>query len=64
MDEGYPTPGCFFKRVWNDMKTKELSFLCLQRSLQEYQRKGDRSEKRDACEDLENGMLRRKEVKR
>jgi hypothetical protein len=44
------------------MKTKELSFVCLQKSLQEYQTKGDRSEKGSAGENLENGMLKKKSL--
>src|SRR5216684_4753553 len=38
--EGYPTPGCFSQRVRNCMKTKGLSFWCVQKSLEECERKG------------------------
>src|SRR6266481_9759666 len=40
---GHPHPGCFCKRVWNCLKTKELRFWRVQKSLEECERKGDRT---------------------
>ncbi len=37
-----PPPGVFAQRVRNRLKTKELSFFCVQKSAQEYEKKEDR----------------------
>jgi hypothetical protein len=54
VSRGTPTPGCFCERVRNRLKTKELSFAGVQKSSQEYQKKGDRSE--EGC-NFQNGSF-------
>ena len=44
------------------MKTKELSFWCLQKSAQECEKKGDRPKNIGRLEGLKVGMLKEKEV--
>jgi hypothetical protein len=42
---GIPHPGYFVKRVWNHLKTRELTFLAMTKSLQECEDKGDKGKK-------------------
>src|SRR6266851_5666245 len=57
-----PTPRCFCKRVWNCLKTKELRFWRVQKSLEECEKKGDRTKHVGRFEGLNVGRLRKKEV--
>ncbi len=58
----HPHPGCFCKRVWNYLKTKELRFWSVQKSLEECEKKGDRTKHVGRFEGLNVGRLRKKEV--
>jgi hypothetical protein len=38
-----PHPGCFAQRVRICLKTREITFCAVQKSAEEYQKKGDRA---------------------
>jgi hypothetical protein len=39
--QSIPTPGCFWQRVRNRLKRKDLRFCCAQKSVQETENKGN-----------------------
>ena len=55
---GIPHPGYFVKRVWNRLKTRELTFLAMTKSLQKFENKGDKR-KRWVDESVRRGALRK-----
>jgi hypothetical protein len=56
-----PHPGYFVKRVWNRLKTRELTFLVMTKSWQECEDKGDKgkngADERRRCGALRKGGL-------
>jgi hypothetical protein len=57
-----PTPGCFSKRVRNRLKTKELRFWRVQKSLQAYEKAEDKTKNVGMFEGLNVETLKKKRL--